>query len=88
MIDLLNHTPSANAYDMSGNGIAVGGMYDSEVLVKYSVTDPIRRFFGYGFNATEPMGFSLAFQIPHREKTLVVRGGSSRSYRDRLRRRG
>ena len=79
MIDLLNHTPSANAYDMSGNGIAVGGLYDSEVLVKYSVSDPIRRFFGYGFNAAEPMGFSLVFQITHREKTLVVRGGSSRS---------
>ena len=79
MIDLLNHAPSANPYDMSGNGIAVGGMYDGEVLVKYSVTDPIRRLFGYGFNAPEPMGYSLAFQIVHREKPVVVRGGSSRA---------
>ena len=79
MIDLLNHSPSANPYDMSGNGIAVGGMYDGEVLVKYSVSDPIRRFIGYGFNAAEPMGFSFTFQIVHREKPLVIRGGSSRA---------
>ena len=79
MIDLLNHAPSAKPYDMSGNGIAVGGMHDGEVLVKYSVSDPIRRLIGYGFNAPEPMGFSLAIQIPHREKPVVVRGGSGRA---------
>jgi len=59
MIELLNHSPTAKPYDMSGNGIAVGGFYYGEILVKYSVSDPLRRFAAYGFNAKEPVGFSL-----------------------------
>ena len=42
MIELLNHSPSAKAYDMSGDGIAVGGLHDGEILVKYSNSDPLR----------------------------------------------
>jgi len=76
MIELLNHSPSADAYDMSGKGIAVGGVRDGEVLVRYSISDPLRRLMGYGFNASEPMGFSLSFQLAHRGKKIIVRGGS------------
>ena len=79
MIELLNHAPSANAYDMSGEGIAVGGLHDGEVLVKYSVSDPMRRLLGYGFNAAEPLGFSCSFQVLHREKPVIIQGGGSRS---------
>ena len=75
MIELLNHAPSAKPYDMSGNGIAVAGMHDGEVLVKYSMTDPMRRLIAYGFNAPEPLGFSLSFQLQHRDRLVVVQGG-------------
>ena len=78
IIDLLNHAPAAKAYDMSGNGIAVAGIHDGEVLVKYSVSDPIRRLIAYGFNAPEPLGFSLSFRLQHRDQKVVVRGGGGR----------
>ena len=78
MIDLINHAPAAKPYDMSGNGIAVGGLQDGEVLVKYSSSDPIRRLIAYGFNAPEPLGFSLSFRLQHREKLVVVQGGGGR----------
>ena len=78
IIDLLNHAPSAKPYDMSGDGIAVAGLHDGEVLVKYSVSDPMRRLIGYGFNAPEPMGFSLSFRLQHRDRSVVVQGGGGR----------
>lgn len=78
MIDLLNHAPTAKPYDMSGNGIAVGGMHDGEILVKYSASDPLRRFISYGFNAQEQMGFSLSFRLQHRDRMVVVQGGGGR----------
>ena len=75
MIELLNHSPSAKAYDMSGDGIAVGGLHDGEVLVKYSISEPLRRFLSYGFNSPEPMAFSLSLAIPHRGRQIIVQGG-------------
>ncbi len=78
IIDLLNHAPAAKAYDMSGDGIAVAGLHDGEVLVKYSVSDPIRRLVAYGFNAPEPFGFSLSFRIQHQGRLMVVHGGGGR----------
>jgi len=78
IIDLLNHAPAAKAYDMSGDGIAVAGIHDGEVLVKYSVSDPIRRLIGYGFNAPEPLGFSLSFRFQHRDQVVLVQGGGGR----------
>ena len=78
MIDLLNHAPSAKPYDMSGDGIAVSGLYDGEILVKYSVSDPIRRLIAYGFNAPEPVGFSLFFRLQHQELQVVVQGAGGR----------
>ena len=75
MIELLNHSPSAKPYDMSGDGIAVSGLQDGEVLAKYNVSDPIRRLIAYGFNAPEPLGYSLSFQIQHRDRGVVVQGG-------------
>lgn len=78
MIELLNHAPAAKGYDMSGDGIAVSGMFDGEVLVKYSVSDPFRRLFGYGFNAQEPLAFSLSFRLQHNDQTVVIQGGGGR----------
>ena len=75
IIDLINHAPSAKPYDMSREGIAVAGMHDGEVLVKYSMSDPIRRLIVYGFNAPEPLGFSLSIQLQHRDRQVAVQGG-------------
>ena len=75
IIDLVNHSPSAKPYDMSQGGITISGMFDGEVLVKYNVSDPIRRLMGYGFNAPEPMGFSIRCQIQHLDHAVVVQPG-------------
>jgi len=76
MIELLNHSPSADTYDMKGDGISVDGLYDGEILVKYSNSDPIRRFINYGFNAPERLGFSLPLKLKHREQNVAIRGGN------------
>ena len=78
LIELLNHAPSSKAYDMKDDGISVSGMHDGEVLVKYSMSDPLRRLIGYGFNVQEPLGFSLSFRLKHRDKDVVVQGGVSK----------
>jgi len=78
MIDLLNHAPTAKTHDMSGNGISVEGMHDGEILVKYSVSDPLRRLITYGFNAQELMGFSLSLRLQHRGMMVIVQGGLGR----------
>ena len=79
LIELLNHAPSSKAYDMKDDGISVSGMHDGEVLVKYSMSDPLRRLIGYGFNVQEPLGFSLSFRLKHRDKDVAVQGGVSKS---------
>ena len=75
MIDLLNHAPSAKPYDMSGDGIAVAGLHDGEILVRYNVFDPIRRLMAYGFNGSEPLAFSVRCQIQHQDRQVLVRPG-------------
>lgn len=77
LIELLNHSPSSKGYDMKGNGVLVTGMYDGEVLVKYNFADPLRRLFGYGFNAPEPLAFSVSCRIRHNELDVAVQGGLS-----------
>ena len=78
LIELLNHSPSSKGYDMKGDGVLVTGMYDGEVLVKYNNADPLRRLFGYGFNAPEPLAFSVSCRVLHKELNVVIQGGLSR----------
>ena len=78
ILELINHSPSASNFDMSGDGIAVKGLFEGEILAKYSNSDPIHRFFGYGFNVVEPFGFSLNTPLLHRNQKILVRGGNSK----------
>ena len=75
IIDLVNHNALAKPYDMSDEGISIQGMHDGEIVVKYNISDPLRRFFIYGFNTVEPMGFSVFCRIEHENKTVIVQGG-------------
>jgi hypothetical protein len=77
IIELINHSSSASSYDVSGDGIAVNGLFEGEILAKYSNSDPIHRFFNYGFNVVEPFGFSLNTRLVHRNQKILVRGGGS-----------
>ena len=74
MIELVNHSPRKPSWGMNENGITVKGTFDGEILVRYSVADPLRRLFQYGFNCREPHGFSIRTQIKHRDNTIVVKG--------------
>ena len=79
IIDLVNHAPTSNPYNIKDEGISIDGSYDGEVLVRYNVMDPIRRLFSYGFNAQEITGFSLRCRFQHKERTVIVQGGQSNS---------
>ena len=74
LIELVNHSPRQPSWGMSDEGITVKGTYEDEILVRYSVADPLRRLFQYGFNCKEPHGFSARVQVMHRSKTIVVKG--------------
>jgi len=55
--DLINHSPYAKPYDTT-LGVRVQGVFANEVLVRYNETDPLQRFFYYGFASPEPMAHS------------------------------
>ena len=75
IIELVNHSPKQPSWGVSEQGITVKGTYDDEILVRYSVADPLRRLFQYGFNCKEPHGFSMRVQVVHRGKKIIVKGG-------------
>lgn len=77
IIDLVNHSPSPKTYEVSDDGIAISGVHEGEVLVRYNTVDPIRRLLGYGFNAQETMGYSIRCRIQHQEQTVIVQGGQT-----------
>jgi len=75
LIELINHSANQSTWDIQKNFIRVGGKFSDEVLIRYSVSDPIRRFLQYGFNCKEPTAFSMNLGFKHRDRTIIVRGG-------------
>ena len=79
IIELVNHSPSAGNWETQADGgVAVSGTRDGEVLVKYSNADPLRRLMGFGFNAMEPLAFSLYVRFVNNGQQVVVQGGGGR----------
>ena len=79
MIELINHPPNQASWNMDDNSIAVQGQYKEEILVRYSVSDPLRRFVQYGFNCKEPLGFSLRIKLIHNDQKIIIDGGLSKN---------
>ena len=75
IIELVNHSPNHPGWIINKQGISVMGKYSEEVLVRYSKSDPLKRFIQYGFNCKEEFGFSLNVRVIHNGKTVVVNGG-------------
>ena len=63
MVDLINHSPTAQPY-LTSSGVQVSGAFDEEVLVRYNETDPLGRFFNHGFASAEPIAFSYPASLP------------------------
>jgi len=80
ILELVNHSPIHPSWLISKDGISVKGIYKDEILVRYSVSDPLRRFFQYGFNCREITGFSLNVNVLHKNKTIIVQGGDNRRH--------
>ena len=75
ILELVNHAPHGVTWDMGGDGIAIKGNFSEEILVNYSISDPLRRFMQYGFNCQEPAGFSLDLKFSHNDQLVVIDGG-------------
>ena len=75
IIELINHSPKHQSWGLSDNGIHIEGQFDGEMLVRYSIADPLIRLIQYGFNCREPMCFSINQKIIHNDRTVLVRGG-------------
>ena len=81
IVELVNHAPSATNWERRPDGgVGVSGLREGEILVKYSNADPLRRLMGYGFNAPEPMAFSLKVRLQHRGQPVLVQGGGGRHW--------
>ena len=79
LVELVNHAPYAENWETRPDGrVGVSGLHQGEILAKYSNADPLRRLMGYGFNAPEPMAFSLRVRLQHRGKPVLVQGGGGR----------
>jgi len=75
IIELVNHSPKGKSWDMGSNSIAVIGSFEDEILVRYSLSDPLSRLLQYHFNCKEPTGFSINLQFKHRNLIIIVNGG-------------
>ena len=81
IVELVNHAPSAANWETRPNGgVGISGLRQGEILVKYSNADPLRRLMGYGFNAPEPMAFSLRVRVHHHGQPVLVQGGGGRHW--------
>lgn len=75
IMELVNHSPLQQSWTMDDNSITIQGKYENEILVRYSIADPLRRCMQYGFNCKEPFGFSLNIRLIHNNRKVVVKGG-------------
>ena len=75
IIELINHSPRHPSWGISDNDIHVKGQFDGEILVRYSIADPLIRLIQYGFNCREPMCFSTNQKLIHNGRTMLIRGG-------------
>ena len=75
MIELVNHSPTQSSWALDKDSIAIQGQYDGEILVRYSASDPLRRYLQYGFNCKETLGFSLEMKLKHRGQEIFIEGG-------------
>ena len=78
LVELVNHSPQAQNWLSKDGKIGMSGLYKGEILVNYSNTDSIRRFFNYGFNCEEHMAFSLNVTFKHKGRIVRVIGGGGR----------
>ena len=75
MIELVNHSPRHSSWGIDDRSIYIEGNYDNEILVRYSVSDSIRRFFQYGFICEEPTAFSMNLIVNHKGENIYIKGG-------------
>ena len=80
LVELVNHSPQAQNWLSKDGKIGMSGLYKGEILVNYSNTDSIRRFFNYGFNCEEHMAFSLNITVRHNDRIVSVIGGGGRRW--------
>jgi hypothetical protein len=58
LMELVNHGVGAKGYDTK-NGISIEGQFSDEVLVHYTLGDPLSIFLTFGFASPERICFSL-----------------------------
>ena len=75
IIELVNHSPHHASFGMNEHDISVQGEFEGEILVRYSVCDPLYRLLQYGFNCNELHGFSMNMKTKHRGLNIVINGG-------------
>ena len=75
LIELVNHSPTAESWIMDDRGISIQGDYNKEIVVRYSVSDPLHRLLHYGFTCSEQLAFSKNIKLEHNGYSVKIRGG-------------
>jgi len=60
IVELANHGSERTYSAATSHGVAIGGVFSGEVLVKYADFDPHGVFMIWGFAAEQPQAFSIA----------------------------
>jgi hypothetical protein len=84
ILELINHDPQSAVGHRSDtlNGLAIGGIFSGEVLVRYSDTDAFGAFVSWGFASEQPQAFSIALKSdPGKNPVQVGRDLTGLSYK-------
>jgi hypothetical protein len=71
LLELVNHSAAAKGFD-TDDGVAVGGTFEDEVVVKYSLDDCWSTATVGGFFEPVPHAFSLAMKIQNEGVTVTI----------------
>jgi len=72
VLELVNHDVTGRPYAFR-SGISLKGVFTSEILARYNVTDPFGAFFTWGFPSNSFHAYSLPLGISMGARKLVIK---------------
>jgi hypothetical protein len=72
VVELVNHDVNGVEFQYN-DGIAIHGIFADEVLVHYSLCDPLDVLMVWGFASQEPLAFGLPAWLPLGTRRLIIR---------------
>ena len=72
VLELANHDVSGKPFTFS-SGLSLKGVFTSEILARYNVTDPLGAFFTWGFPSNSFHAYSLPLSLSSGTRKLIIK---------------